>query len=509
MLCTVLLQLIAVGSCTYDGDSFRGSLERRLSEASCYRLFHKDGDIGCRTPSSEGSKGALFEVSSQSDISDASKLGLDLSYVLPASMLRQDILDKLPRVMGVIVVENDGIWGDVATGDYSPDPRSPQGEGTPQAHLTLQPNTQWNLHGNSLSFRSFGFPIVRADPLEIGLLKDYCAENRRYGYHSTRVNYADFNFYMGRGGINSKDCIEWKDIYGERSPQCIPLGGQSVWGSASVLDGRPKVLGTVGIDSTAMFHDLAFGANDAAASIAAFLGAVEAIGRYDHRSLENQILLFAANAEEWGYAGSRRFAKDLKSFECKNAVGVSGSHRSGMPMCADPVYPSTLFTMIVGGANVSTSDMAIKGAVALDQIGSANQLNAEGNTDLYIHTGKPDSNVTKHIESAAVSVVGINMKQMATVSMPPSPLSAFIQEFAPLAQESAVITGYGASFSDSRYHSHYDNASHVSADSVIRFLFYTYCFIYFFFTQINCIHAGRLNFSGNHLLQWLVAIPRQ
>ena len=39
-------------------------------------------------------------------------------------------------------------------------------------------------------------------------------------------------------------------------------------------DNRLKVLGTIGIDSTAMFHDIAFGANDAAATIAAFLGSL-------------------------------------------------------------------------------------------------------------------------------------------------------------------------------------------------------------------------------------------
>ena len=52
-------------------------------------------------------------------------------------------------------------------------------------------------------------------------------------------------------------------------------------------------------------------------------GAVEAIGRIDHRSLQYQILFFAANADEWGYAGSRLFVADLMSFNCNNHIGVS------------------------------------------------------------------------------------------------------------------------------------------------------------------------------------------
>lgn len=295
--------LFGFAHCTYDGDSFRGSLERPLAQAACYRLFSSEGDIGCRTASSAGTSGAMFEVNSIDDIKEAIELNMDLAYVLPASLLTPEVLGQLPRPQGVIVVEDDGIWSTVARGVYSPEAQRPQGAGTPQQSLTLNPETVWNTRGNGLSLESFSFPIVRADTHENEIMRNYCAENRRYGYRSTRVNYADFKFYMGKSGLTSKDCLEWRNIYGDRSPQCIPLGGQSIWGTAALLDERPKVLGTVGIDSTAMFHDIAFGANDAAATVAAFLGAVEAIGRFNHETLESQILLFAANAEEWGYAG--------------------------------------------------------------------------------------------------------------------------------------------------------------------------------------------------------------
>ncbi|CAN0464020.1 unnamed protein product, partial [Laminaria digitata] len=52
-------------------------------------------------------------------------------------------------------------------------------------------------------------------------------------------------------------CLEWMDINGDRSPQCMPLGGQSSWASigSAGLGGRESVYVVSGMDSTSMFHD--------------------------------------------------------------------------------------------------------------------------------------------------------------------------------------------------------------------------------------------------------------
>lgn len=293
---------------------------------------------------------------------------------------------------------------------------------------------------------------------------------------------------MGKSALTSKDCLEWRDIYGDRSPQCIPLGGNSVWGTAAHIDDRKKVLGTVGIDSTAMFHDLAFGANDAAASIAAFLGAIEAIGRMNHQDLKYQILFFAANAEEWGYAGSRRFVRDLMSFQCSNEVDITASHKTGIPMCADPVYPSTLFTRIVRGHNNTVApERMFKGGVALDQIGSIYQTNSGGDTELFIHSADPSSETTAAIKTASETMSGIGLTSIEESSVPPSPLTSFMKEFGDLAKESAVITGYNKAFRDPRYHSHYDNASYISEEAVIRYTCHLFVDIIFYFYQLKLI----------------------
>lgn len=168
------------------------------------------------------------------------------------------------------------------------------------------------------------------------------------------------------------------------------------------------------------------------------------------------------------YVSSRKFVQDIKSFTCNNYIGVAQSHVTGIPMCADPVYPSMLFTKILKDSNVSNPEGGIKFAIALDQIGSINQVSSDGDTELHIHSSKLDSTVLSKIKIAAESTSKIILTPSTTTAMPPSPLSSFSRELGALSEECAVITGYGDSFTDPRYHSHYDNASFVSDVAVIR-----------------------------------------
>ena len=59
--------------------------------------------------------------------------------------------------------------------------------------------------------------------------------------------------------------------------------------------------------STAEFHDLATGANDAMSSLAVVMLVVEALSKMNEVPLTHQPLIFLANADEWGFAGSRRY----------------------------------------------------------------------------------------------------------------------------------------------------------------------------------------------------------
>lgn len=133
------------------------------------------------------------------------------------------------------------------------------------------------------------------------------------------------------------------------------------------------------------FLDLAFGANDAAASIAALLIAIQTLGRLPRASLAalpHQITFLFSNADEWAAAGTRRFVSDLMGFECVNPVSGEET-RDGLPLCADPVYPSTMFEWI------APSDIAA--VIAVDQIGrTSSPYDQGGGADEWTYDGDDD-----------------------------------------------------------------------------------------------------------------------
>ena len=267
---------------------------------------------------------------------------------------------------------------------------------------------------------------------------------------------AEFQYYMGKDEMTSQQCLDWKDIYGNKSPQCMPLGGASVWATAGVLDDREKIVFTAAIDSTAFFHDLAYGANDAAASIAVMLSAADAVGRSLPSSFTSQPLFFMSNAEEWGYAGSRRFVRDISSgISCAASVSAASSS-SGLPLCTDPIYPSTLFEHI--------SVDSITDVVAIDQVGSLS------NGNLYVHSLTDDSSTVASILDMDHGVSGYEISAASTTgNIPPTPLTSFLSGLGEtLGQKGAVLSGFDAVFDDPRYHSRFDAGnSSVSTDDVI------------------------------------------
>jgi Nicastrin len=242
----------------------------------------------------------------------------------------------------------------------------------------------------------------------------------------------------------------------------------------------------VSIDSTAEFHDLAYGANDASASIAAMLGAAEAIGRSsDLSSFTSQPMFLFANADEWGLAGSRRFVKDLFAFQCDNAISGNQT-RTGLPLCTAPVYPTTLFQDILPTGSVSD----ITALLGVDQIG-------ESNGQFYVHPIHLDHQITTDIMTnvkvtdgdVAVTISNANTA-VTNGALPPTPLTSFVQYSADL-NNGAILTGYSDSFLDPRYHTRLDNGSMISSGDVIRLVT--------IMNSFGCV--GQLTFSSSCLME--------
>ena len=111
-----------------------------------------------------------------------------------------------------------------------------------------------------------------------------------------KINTVKMKAYFGKKDIiTSKECLEWKNIFNEKSPTCLPIGGQSIYATKDVLDKREKVLVIASIDSIAEFHDLAYGASDSIPSIATLLIISEALSRITFLT-KKQIMFFFSQA---------------------------------------------------------------------------------------------------------------------------------------------------------------------------------------------------------------------
>jgi len=102
---------------------------------------------------------------------------------------------------------------------------------------------------------------------------------------------------------------------------CEPLGGKNIWNSLKAVDAQRRIVMAVAtFDSSAFFHDLAFGANADASGLVALLGAIEALAKVDLAQLKRQIIFAIFTAESWGYIGSRSFVKDISNFLCYSGM---------------------------------------------------------------------------------------------------------------------------------------------------------------------------------------------
>lgn len=201
------------------------------------------------------------------------------------------------------------------------------------------------------------------------------------------------------------------------------------------------------------------GANDALSSLAVVIAVAAAISTAS--DLAKQPLVFLANADEWGFAGSRRFVRDLYKFECDVSVDAAATS-SGFPLCLSPLYPSTLFQ------SIAVSDIDV--VITIDQIGRVQK-----GSSLYLHhlavtTDEQDREGLQILQDEAVqqllsaagslgsTLVAVPVQQGG--ALPPTPLTSFVRG----AQDSAVSTsfvglllsGYEESFVDPAYHTRLD-----------------------------------------------------
>lgn len=118
----------------------------------------------------------------------------------------------------------------------------------------------------------------------------------------------DFNFEMGPPNLRSVSCL--------LNGQCLPLGGQSVWGTMGPPGTKKIVLAAARLDSVALFHDRAYGGQAEASDIVTLLAVVDALSKVDTSSLPLAIGFGLFQGENWGQIGSRRFVTEVANFTC-------------------------------------------------------------------------------------------------------------------------------------------------------------------------------------------------
>lgn len=273
----------------------------------------------------------------------------DVIAVLEHSLFRRAVVDHLydlPEVKGMAV-----LWA--REGDdniaHSPDERAPN-NGAIRGYAAG--GYEWNPAGDGLLYRHYKIPIwligkdhsevVRARALENG--GHAAAANATTGTTTTTTT-TGMTFHTRMDGAkDTPTCF--------RRGTCLPLGGQSVISSLSSLttsslsssssstsfsgksgsgsgdsdssEGREVfppakriVYVTTRMDTTAFFHDVAYGAEGYTSGLIVTLAAQAALAerfRKAPRALSRNIIFAYFSGESYGYLGSRKYVHDLQNF---------------------------------------------------------------------------------------------------------------------------------------------------------------------------------------------------
>lgn len=337
----------------------------------CVLLLNATGSAGCSTR-----EPVWATLQRCEDMGCVRSIEGDRTLLLPPSVFPRAMREYLDgsapvdegwrgRVRGMLVEVGDGAGlnaTDLGDASFSPQPAYPQAELRP----ANDPGThQWNPHGFGATDRRFeDFPIALLDFEGTDLARTFARVNHDTKYvKPDRVASADF---LMQAALSSKQKLgvprvtEENSAYCLAARACLPVGGFSVVATSPPLGARvgrsddfndeganrdeggrtPFVLVSARLDATAMFHDVAAGANAAMSGLIVLLAAAEAYANGlraaggaggapgEAKATPAKRVAFAAfAAEDWGYAGSRRFLYELADRGGSNAgFGFGGAN---------------------------------------------------------------------------------------------------------------------------------------------------------------------------------------
>lgn len=335
----------------------------------CVLLLNQYGSFGCAQCGEDLISAPVAELNSDESLNaflQVEEAG-PRAVLLPANLLyTQSALEMLaanPKNVAAVLIAWEQAPGTSPPERYSPASTEPNRNAT----LTGSdvPNG-WNPEGLDLLSRYYPFNIFLLPPSVVDVIR---LRTRRFrGGPASSGGDAGGG---GSGGAGSPDNTAVSGTLEDQFPRfvvqsegkmwacnqtvsdcledntCLPVGGQSVWASATRL--RPTspaeayVAVSAPMDSTAFFHSRAVGAAAEVSALVTMLAVAEAFGAVvaanRTRALLRVPVFMGLNAEAYGFAGSRRFLNDIIKFECEDEEDA-GSMGSGV--CEKPHYMSTL-----------------------------------------------------------------------------------------------------------------------------------------------------------------------
>ncbi|KAG7387351.1 hypothetical protein PHYPSEUDO_014375 [Phytophthora pseudosyringae] len=432
----------------------------------CVRLFHSAGSIGCRSLT-DSDMAPLYPIASSDELQSfvsgaADQQDADAKYVLvmAESLLSYDAISSaIGRIGGLFLYPETG------ANNASFDAPTPQGDGTVDGALNpfTSEKAKWNPTGNGFLAKSLPFPVVMLENATTGAEFTKRAQTNMKGGHGATYK-AFLNYYFGPEEMNSLKCLNFTNIYGNRSPKCDPIGGQSSWAMRGNLKSEEIVLAMAGMDATSVSHVLAPGANTGASGLVALLAAAHALKGLPDSAFDKKVVFAAFQAEKFGFVGSRKFLSDLQKFTkdpegaCTYPVGDSSSPM-GKSFCTSPMLSTTEF------ANLKLANISY--AIAVDQVGI---LPKSGNFTVHVN---PHANDSSDLVDAILSApsAASAVAEGSTGSLPPTPLSSFVNdgEYGQRDLVGAVLAGYDDSYTSERtYNSRHDEFTVLDVDAVVQ-----------------------------------------
>lgn len=281
--------------------------------------------------------------------------------------------------------------------------------------------------------------------------------------------------------MNSAKCL--------KDRTCLPIGGQSLWSAYGLVDpsipneDRNVLAITAPMDSIAFFPDSALGASAEITSLAVLLAVAEAVAKYRRsadgkdRPMRAQPIYFAWNAQSWGYAGSSRFLRDVLEFNCTKPR----NHEKRESGCEEPFMDSLKFR---GFKNANFTVLNI-GQLTSPDSGTRTERNAS--FKFYTQGGRAETLTAYPLQEILTEQFRrfpdspLTLEEGNNTLLPIDASQSFYRYFP--GSEVVTVANYRSNFSNTFYHSIYDNvtligdrkpiyrAADAIANSAIKFSF--------------------------------------